>query len=214
MGEKGGRSQGNQGFPGSSADKESNCTAGDPGSIPGSGSSPGEGIGYPLQYSRASVVAQMVKNPPECWRPRFDPWLGKIPWRRAYQPTILFLPRESAWTPVHRVTKSRTWLSNLVQSTESENPAERDRGRPQAGKQAETEDAESPASVSTFTNFCYKVRIAWENVLMLTGPLCRVFLGCMVLWVLWAFRWKPHAIWSELLSPPHSSQNWTQWLQN
>ena len=39
------------GFPGSSAGKESTCNAGEPGSIPGSGRSPGEGIGYPLQYS-------------------------------------------------------------------------------------------------------------------------------------------------------------------
>ena len=39
------------GFPGSSAGKESTCNAGDPGSIPGSGRSAGEGIGYPLQYS-------------------------------------------------------------------------------------------------------------------------------------------------------------------
>ena len=52
------------GFPGSSAGKESACNAADPGSIPGSGRSPGEGIGYPLQYSWASLVAQMVKNPP------------------------------------------------------------------------------------------------------------------------------------------------------
>ena len=39
------------GFPGSSAGQESTCSAGDPGSIPGLGRSPGEGIGYPLQYS-------------------------------------------------------------------------------------------------------------------------------------------------------------------
>ena len=39
------------GFPDSSVGKESACNAGDPGSIPGSGRSPGEGIGYPLQYS-------------------------------------------------------------------------------------------------------------------------------------------------------------------
>ena len=37
-----------------SVGKESTCNAGDPGSIPGSGGSPGEGIGYPLQYSWAS----------------------------------------------------------------------------------------------------------------------------------------------------------------
>ena len=50
------------GFPGSSAGKESACNARDPSSIPGSGRSPREGIGYPLQYSWASLVAQMVKN--------------------------------------------------------------------------------------------------------------------------------------------------------
>ena len=57
-------------FPGSSAGKESACNAGDPDSISGSGRSPKEGIGYPLQYSWASLVAQMVKNPPavqETW---------------------------------------------------------------------------------------------------------------------------------------------------
>ena len=52
------------GFPGSSASKESACKAGDPGLIPGSGRSPEEGIGYPLQYSWASLVAQLVKNLP------------------------------------------------------------------------------------------------------------------------------------------------------
>ena len=52
------------GFPGSSAGKESACNAGDPTSIPGLGRSPGEGIGYPHPYSWASLVAQVVKNPP------------------------------------------------------------------------------------------------------------------------------------------------------
>ena len=52
------------GFPGSSAGKESDCNAGDPGLIPGSGRSPGEGIEYPLQYSWASLVTQVLKNPP------------------------------------------------------------------------------------------------------------------------------------------------------
>ena len=50
-------------FPDRSVDKESACTAGDPGSIPGSGRSSGERIGYPLQHSWASLVAQLVKNP-------------------------------------------------------------------------------------------------------------------------------------------------------
>ena len=40
----------------------------------------------------------MVKNPPAMQRPGFDPWVGKIPWRRAWQPTPVFLPRESPWT--------------------------------------------------------------------------------------------------------------------
>ena len=58
------------GFPGSSAGKEPACNAGDPSSITGLGRSPGEGIGYPLQYSWASLVAWLVKNPPamqEIW---------------------------------------------------------------------------------------------------------------------------------------------------
>ena len=52
------------GFPGSSVGKESACNAGDPSSIPGSGRSFGEGIGYPLQCSWASLVAQLVKTLP------------------------------------------------------------------------------------------------------------------------------------------------------
>ena len=52
------------GFPDSSVGKESACNAGDPGLISGLGRSAGEGIGYPLQYSWASLVAQLVKNPP------------------------------------------------------------------------------------------------------------------------------------------------------
>ena len=51
------------GFPDISVGKESSYNAGDPDLIPGSGSSPGEGIGHPLQYSWASLVAQLVKNP-------------------------------------------------------------------------------------------------------------------------------------------------------
>ena len=55
------------GFPGGSAGKESARNAGDLGSIPGLGRSPGEGLGYPLQYSWASLVAETVKNPPAMW---------------------------------------------------------------------------------------------------------------------------------------------------
>ena len=55
------------GFPRNSVGIESTCNAGDPGLIPWSGRSTEEGIGYPLQYSWASLVAQLVKNPPAMW---------------------------------------------------------------------------------------------------------------------------------------------------
>ena len=55
------------GFPSSSASKESACNAGDPDLVPGSGRTPGEGIGYPLQYSWVSLVVQMIKDPPTVW---------------------------------------------------------------------------------------------------------------------------------------------------
>ena len=86
------------GFPGSSADKESTYNTRDPSSIPGLGSSPGEGIGYQLQYSWAFLVAQTIKNLSAMRRLGFNPWVGKIPWRRAWQPTPVFLPGESLWT--------------------------------------------------------------------------------------------------------------------
>ena len=64
------------GFPGSSAGKESACNAGDLSSIPGPGSSPGEEIGYPLQYSWASLVSQMVKNLPAMR----ETWVWSLGW--------------------------------------------------------------------------------------------------------------------------------------
>ena len=51
----------------SSVGKESACNAEDPSLIPGSGRSAGEGIGYQLQYSWASLVTQLIKNPPATW---------------------------------------------------------------------------------------------------------------------------------------------------
>ena len=53
--------------PGSSVGKESTYNAGDHSSIPGSGRPTGEGIGYPLQYFWAFLVAQLIKNPPTMW---------------------------------------------------------------------------------------------------------------------------------------------------
>ena len=56
-----------EGFPGSSAGKESSCNAGDPGSISGLGSSAGERIGCPLQCSWSSLVVQTAQNLPAIW---------------------------------------------------------------------------------------------------------------------------------------------------
>ena len=82
------------GFSGSSVGKESACNAGDPGLIPGSERSTGEGIGYPPPYSWASLVAQLIKNLPEMWETGFDPWVGKIRWRRERLSTPVFWPGE------------------------------------------------------------------------------------------------------------------------
>ena len=62
--------------PDSSVGKESACNAGDPGSIPGSGRSAGEGIGYPLPCSWASLVAQLVKDPPAMR----ETWVQSLGW--------------------------------------------------------------------------------------------------------------------------------------
>ena len=64
------------------------------------------------------LVAQVIKNLPAVWETWVDPWVGKIPWRRKWQSTPVFLPGESPWTeepgglqPMG-VTKSQKWLSN------------------------------------------------------------------------------------------------------
>ena len=92
---------------------ESTCNAWDPGSIPGSGRTlPGKGIGYPFQYSWASLVAQTVKNLLAMW----DIWVGSLGWEDALKPTPVFLPcrismdRGAWWATVHGVTKSQTWV--------------------------------------------------------------------------------------------------------
>ena len=65
-----------QGFPDSSFGKESVCSAGDPSLIPGLGRSTGDGTGYPLQYSWASLIAQLGKNPPAMW----ETWVQSLGW--------------------------------------------------------------------------------------------------------------------------------------
>ena len=84
-------------IPGSSVGKESTCSAG---SITGWGSYPAEGI--PLQYVWASLVAQLVKNPPA------NPWLENSMDRGAWQATF------------HGITKSQTWLSDFLQLYEAD----------------------------------------------------------------------------------------------
>ena len=66
----------NRGFPDSSVGKEPSCSAGDPGSIPGLGRSAREGIVYPLQHSWASLVVQLVKNPPVMQ----ETWIQSLGW--------------------------------------------------------------------------------------------------------------------------------------
>ena len=105
-------------FPGSSAGKESVCNAGDSGSILGSGRSPGEGIGYPLQYSWASLVAQTVKNSPAMLETlvRSLVWEDPLEEGRATHSSVLAwiipMDRRAWWATVHGVTKIWTRLSN------------------------------------------------------------------------------------------------------
>ena len=66
-----------RGFPGSSASREFACKAGDPSLIPGLGRHPGEGTGYPLQYSWAFLVAQLVKKPPAVQ----ETWVWSLGWK-------------------------------------------------------------------------------------------------------------------------------------
>ena len=82
----------------SSVGKESACNAGDPGSIPGSGRSAGEGIGYPLQYSWASLLAPLVKNPPAMQ----EIWVQSLGWEDPLEKGLAthssILARRMPWT--------------------------------------------------------------------------------------------------------------------
>ena len=70
--------------------KKSACNPGNPSLIPGSERSAGEWIGYALQYSWASSVAQLVRIWLQFGRPGFNPWVGKMPWRRERPLTLVF----------------------------------------------------------------------------------------------------------------------------
>ena len=99
-------------LPYSSVGKESACSAGDPGLIPGSGRSSEEGRGYLIQYSLASLLAQLVKNPPA----KQETWVRSLGWEDPLVETMaVFLPEESpqteAWrATVHEVAQSQTRL--------------------------------------------------------------------------------------------------------
>ena len=89
-------------------------STGDPGSIPGSGSFLGEGIGYPFQYSWAFLVAQTVKNLPAMR----ETWVWSLGWENPLEEDMATLSSILAWripmdrgawrATVHGVTKSRT----------------------------------------------------------------------------------------------------------
>ena len=99
---------------GCSSGKESVCNAGDPGLIPGLERSPGEDIGYPFQYSWASMVAQMIKNPSAMLETLVQSLGGEDPLEEgmATHSSILAwrIPMDrAAWqATVHGVAKSRT----------------------------------------------------------------------------------------------------------
>ena len=109
----------NLGFLASSAGKESTCNAGDPGSIPVLGRSPGEAVGYPLHYSWAFWVAQMVKHPLAMQ----ETWLWSLGWDNPLEESMathssilawrISMDRGARWATVHWVTKSLMWLSTV-----------------------------------------------------------------------------------------------------
>ena len=105
--------------PDCSVGKESACNAGDSGSIPGLGRSAGEGIGYPLQYSWASLVAQLVKNPPAMG----ETWVWSLGWEDPLEKGKAAHSRILAWripwteSIIHGVAKSWTRPSNFHNDT-------------------------------------------------------------------------------------------------
>ena len=96
------------GFPDSSVGKEAACNAGDPSSIPGSGRSAGAGIGYPLQCSWASLVAQLVKSLPAMWKT----WVRSPGWEDPLQKGKSSHSGILAWRiPWTIQLQSQTWLT-------------------------------------------------------------------------------------------------------
>ena len=87
------------GFPGDSVGKESTCSEGGLGSIPGLGRSPGTGNGNPLECSEIWLPRGCSGKESTWWcrrckAHRLNPWVRKVPWRRKWQPTAVFSPRK------------------------------------------------------------------------------------------------------------------------
>ena len=101
------------GFPGSSAGKESACNAGDPSSVPGSRRSAGEGIGYPLQYSWASLVAQLADKKSSCNAGHLGsvPGLGRSPGDENGYPLQYSGLENSMDSTGRKESDTREWLS-------------------------------------------------------------------------------------------------------
>ena len=96
----------------SSVGKESFCNAGDSSSNPGLGRAPGEGIGYPLQYTWSSLVAQLVKNPPAIR----ETWVQSLGWEDLLEKGKATYSCILAWRipcTVHGITEGQTQLSDF-----------------------------------------------------------------------------------------------------
>ena len=101
-------------FPDSSVSKESACNAGDSSSIPESGRFTGEGIGFPLQYSWASLGVQLVKSLPAMW----ETWVWSLGWEdplekeRATNSCILAWRLPELYSPwCHKDLDMTEWLT-------------------------------------------------------------------------------------------------------
>ena len=97
---------GNLGFPDSPVGKESTCNAGDPSSISGPGRSAGKEIDYPLQYIWASLMAQLVKNPPAMQ----ESWVRSLGWEDPMEEGMATQSSILAW----RIPKDRGVLRAAV----------------------------------------------------------------------------------------------------
>ena len=102
------------GFSDSLVGNESTCNAGDPGLIPGSGRSPAEGIGYPLQCSWASLVAQLVKNPPVIQ----ETWVRSLRWEDPLEEGMATHSSHLAWRIPWTEELGGLWSTELQSQTQ------------------------------------------------------------------------------------------------